>query len=355
MLVSGRSLAQPRVVVEGGLALAQVYDDDVFAVPGLRSPDDFWRLMPHLGLGLRTPRLTLDARYEMAAETYRRHDALDDPLAAQDASLALGWSPTRRLTAETKLAYAEARTPGALNTVTGLEAGRLGARRLQAAQSLAWRGGARTRAIVDASALSEDAGGRFRTDTVSVGATLERRWGASDAGRLAYRASRFATDGTVVFSHAVVAGWTRDLDRPTRLEFEVGPRFSGHTVGAEVAASLRHRFAHGEAAVTCLQTQTTVVGEPGPVLARGLTVTLSRQVLRSVSFVAAPSAFRVQGRGSSEVNRLDLEVAWRVARRFSVAASHQLSRQTGALGGAPGAPFVHNVVMLRAVTTVAGK
>src|SRR5262249_30499627 len=109
MLVSGRSLAQPRGVVEGGLALAPVYDDDVFAAPGLRSPDDFWRLMPHLGLGLRTPRLTLDAGYEMAAETYRRHDALDDPLAAQDASLALGWSPTRRLTAETKLAYAEAR------------------------------------------------------------------------------------------------------------------------------------------------------------------------------------------------------------------------------------------------------
>lgn len=353
VLLPDRALAQQRFQFGGSLGLVEVYDDNLFLASEARERDHIWRLSPRLSLGRRSPRLTLLGRYGLDAETYRRHSSLDTPLAAQDASLELSWTASRRLVASARAFYGEAQSPGALNTLTGLELGRLRGHRLSATELLSWRMGASTEGTLEQSFTREEVAGFPRTDTQGVSLGLERRLGPIDRSRVRYSARRFSSDGEVILSHVVTLGWSHEITPLAHFELDAGPRLSGRTVDAEVSVGLRHRFRQGEAGVAYVQTQTTVLGEAGPVTTKGVTLTFSRQFLGSLTVLASPAFFRIQGRGSeAAVHRLNLEVAWRVTRRLSLAASHQFGRQEGGLGlGRPDAEIVHNRLQLRAVAS----
>jgi hypothetical protein len=95
-----------------------------------------------------------------------------------------------------------------------------------------------------------------------------------------------------------------------------------------------------------------VLGQAGPVMTKGVTATLSRQLFGSLTLAAGPTLARVQGRGSEfEVYRLNLEMAWRLNRRLSLSASHQFNFQSGVPGLTRNAEIVHNAFVLRAVAT----
>ncbi|HEY2946031.1 MAG TPA: hypothetical protein VGN09_26605 [Vicinamibacteria bacterium] len=352
ILFTDASAAQQRFEFGASVTAAELYDDNLFFSPEAPEPDSFWRLSPRLSLGRRSPHLTLRGRYGFDAESYRRHPALDTALAGQDASLELAWTPSPRLAASTTASYAEAQSPGMLNLLSGLEVGRHRGRRLSARQSLTWQAGTRTQAILEGDFMREALEGFPRTDTEAVVVRLERRLGGLDRGHVSYSARRFDFDGDVVLSHVVALGWTREITPLDHFEVEAGPRLSDRAVGAEVTASLRHRFARGEASLAYMHTQTTVLGQAGPVITKGVTATLSRQLFGSLTLAAGPTLTRVQGRGSEfEVYRLNLEMAWRLNRRLSLSASHQFNFQSGVPGLARNAEIVHNAFVLRAVAT----
>jgi hypothetical protein len=356
ILLSDPSMAQQRFEVGASVAAVEAYDDNLFFSPEAPERDHIWRLSPRLSLGRRSPRLTLRGRYGLDAESYRRHPSLDTPLAGQDASLEMTWAPSHRLVASTTASYAEAQAPGMLNLVSGLEVGRHRGRRLSARQLFTWELGARTQAAIDQSFTREAVDGFPRTDTEAVIVRLERRLGGLDRGHVSYSARRFDFDGDAVLSHVVALGWTREITPLDHFEVEAGPRLSDRALGAEVTASLRHRFTRGEASLAYMHTQTTILGEAGPVIAKGVTATFSRQLLPSLTLAAGPGLIRVQGRGPEiEVYRLNLDVAWRLTRRLSVSASHQFNFQSGVPGLARSdAEIVHNTFMLRAVAASSG-
>ena len=351
VILADPSMAQQRFEFSASLAAVEVYDDNLFFHTEAPEPDNIWRLSPRLSLGRRSPRLTLVGRYGLDAESYRRHPSLDTPLAGQDASLEMSWVPSKRWTATTIASYAEAQSPGALNVLTGLELGRRRGRRLSARESLSWRIGARTKGVLEQSSTREEVAGLPRTDTQTASLRLERRLGALDVGHIGYSARRFASEADAILSHVVTLGWRREITPRAHFELEAGPRLSEHVVGAEVTASLRHRFARGEAGLSYIHTQTTVLGQTGPVMTQGVTATFRTQMLQSLTLAAGPAFARVQGRGSEfEIYRLDVEVAWRLTRRLSLSASHQFTLQRGVPGLArPDAEIVHNALMLRAV------
>jgi hypothetical protein len=347
------SMAQQRFELGGSLAAVEAYDDNLFFSPDAPEQDDIWRLSPRLRLGRRSPHLTLRARYGLDAESYRRHPALDTALAGQDASLEMTWTPSHRLVASTTASYAEAQAPGMLNLLSGLELGRHRGRRLSARQSFTWQLGARTQAAIEQSFTREAVDGFPRTDTEAVILRLQRRLGGLDRGHLSYSARRFDFDGDEVLSHVVALGWTREITPLDHFEIEAGPRLSDHAMGMEVTASLRHRFARGEASLAYMHTQTTVLGQVGPVMTKGVTAAFSRRLLPSLTLAAGPSFARVQGRGPEiEVYRLNLDVAWRLTRRLTVSASHQFNFQSGVPGLArPDAEITRNAFVLRAVAS----
>jgi hypothetical protein len=352
-LMSNLTMAQEPFRFGGSLSMVEVHDDNLFSAPESREPDDIGRLSPRLRLTRRSPRLALSGRYGLDAEKFRRHPSLDTPLAAQDATLELTWTASRRLTASATAAYAEAQSPGALNTLTGLELGRREGRRLSTTESLSWRIGARTTGTVEQSFMREDVVAIPRTDTQTVGLGLERRLGPVDRVRVSYSARRFGSREELILSHVLTLRWSREVTPLAHFEFEAGPRLSGHTLGAEVSAALKHRFHDGEAGVAYVHTQTTILGETGPVMADGLTATFKRQLGEAFTVAGGPAFYRVQGRGPEiAVHRLDLEVAWRLSGQLSLAASRQFSLQRGVPGlERADAQIVRNTLLLRAVAS----
>jgi hypothetical protein len=351
VLLPDPSMAQQRFDFSASLAAAEVYDDNLFFRPEAPERDNIWRLSPRLSLGRRSPRLTLLGRYGLDAEWFRRHPSLDTPLAGQDASLEMSWAPSRRLVASTTASYVAAQAPGELNILTGLELGRVRARRLSARQSFSWQMGARTKGVIEQTFMREEVAGFPRMDTQVASLRLERRLGALDLGQVGYSARRFDSGVDLILSQVVTLGWIREITPRDHFEIEVGPRLSEHALGAEVAASLRHRFARGEAGLSYVHTQTTVLGQTGPVTTSGVTAIFRRRLFESLTLSAGPTFARVQGRGSEfDVYRFNLEAAWRLTRRLSLSASHQFNFQSGVPGFArSNAEIVHNAFMLRAV------
>ena len=334
------------------LTLMQTHDDNLFSTPTAREADDVWRLSPRLGLAYHSARLALNARYGLDAELFRLHPELTTAAAGQDATLDLAWTPSKRVTAAAGASYAEAQAPGELNGVTGLQVGRVRARRFSATGSFDWHVGPRTTASVEPAFTREEVAGGVGNELRAVSVAFERRMGPIDRGRVSYgfRRFAFADDGTD--SHVVTLGWSRDITPTAHFELEAGPRVTGHLVGAEVSAALKHRFRRGETSLAYLRTQTTVLGEPGPVTAEGMTATFSRRLVGPLQIGGGPAVFRVRGeRSEATVRRLGLELTWRVSRTLSVAASHQFSLQRGGLGltGAPDAEIVRNVLLLRVI------
>lgn len=341
-------VAQARLQAYPSVTLVQMYDDNLFVTAERTVADEVSRLSPGLRVAGATPRFTLLARYRLDAELYRRHPDLNSATAGQLAVLDAGWTPSRSLVGKAVLSYASARTPSELNTLTGLEVGRLDSSQLSTTESFTYGLGPLTKATLEHRFIHEQVAGYPDIDTQALTLGMERRWGPRNRGRLSYIGRRFdfGTDPTV--AHIVTFGWTSELSRVAHLDVEAGPSLFGGSVDAEVAAHLRRRFRKGEASVGYVRTRTTVLGEPAPVTADGVAATLSRKV-GPVFLAVDPSLFRVRDRGADiNVRRLVSRLTWRVKPPLSVVASHQFTRQSEVPGARPstGAEIAHNTFQI---------
>jgi len=356
-LLPSSARAQSVFKLTGSLAANEVYDDNIFYLPTNAEKDFISRLSARLGAGYRSATLGVDAHGRLDAEAFRRHRELDTPAAYREAGVSLTWAPSSRVAAAAGASYAQAQASGQLNVITGLEAGRVPAQQLFTTASLSRRLGALTKATVEGNFTREQAGDGPFGDTQAASLMFDRRLGPGDQGRLRYAARRFVYGQQTTLSHAVTLGWSRNVTPAVRFDFEAGPRLTVRTVGAEVAAGFRHSSRRGEVALSYLRTETTVVGRSGPVTAEGVTATFSRQLLRSLRIAGGPAAFKVRGAGSqTSIQRMNLEVGWRMTRQLSLAASHAFTLQRGGLGLAPGLDreLAHNSFSLRVAAGSAG-
>lgn len=341
--------AQSRVELKGSLGLVEAYDDNLFYRPSNRDEDFISRLSGSVGARYRSPTLHVLAQGALDAEAYRFHPELNTRAASQAWGLDLGWTASKRLSAAANASYTAAQTSGQLNTLTGLETGRFPARRLSTAESLSYRLGVLTTATVEHAFTNEQFADHPATEVQAAGLSLRRRLGPVDEGRLRYGARRFAVGPDITLSHVVTLGWSRDVTPVVRFEVDAGPRVTDRRVGAEVAAGFRYRSARSEAALDYQHTQTTVVGQPGPVTAEGVTATFRRHLRSSLRLGAGVSAFVVGAQGARiTVHRTNLDAGWRIARQLWLVASHQLSFQFGesGLNQAAAAEVNHNTFWL---------
>jgi hypothetical protein len=347
MLLPAPSGAQSNVELEPSLAVIQMYDDNLFAQPRAPQSDLFLRLTPRLGARLRSRSLTARAHYAIDAERYLEHPELSTAVARQEAAVAVRGAAARRVDFGLAASYTRTRTPGELNVVSGLEAGRAEARRLQAAGELSLRLGARTSATFDPSFTHDALQGGAATDEVVAGLRLERRLDGASSGRLGYRFRRFTFDQGAEGAHVVTAGWTRRLGPGSQLELQAGPRLDSGGLGLEASLGWRRRLRDGELTLTYVRTQSTAVGQPGPLDVDGITAVVSRQVARPLRLGIGPSVYYTRGDGlDAVVYRVGLEVALTLTRRLTLLGSHQFSLQRGGPGALAGEEVVHNAVLI---------
>jgi hypothetical protein len=344
--------AQSAFDLDPSLALMQVYDDNLFAQPSEAQSDLVLRLSPRLGARYRSPSLAAHAHYAIDAERYLEHAELNTARARQEAAVGVRGAATRRLDYAFGASYTRTRTPGELNVVSGLAAGRAEARRLQAAGEITVRLGARTSATFDPAFTRDELAGRAETtDEMAAGLGLERRLDPASSGRLAYRYRRFTFDGGAEPTHVLTAGWTRRLGAASRIDLSAGPRLGSSGAGAEVSLGWRRRLRRGELGLSYLRTQSTALGQAGPVEVDGVAAVFSRQVARPLRLVLAPGVFRSSGEGlDAIVYRIALDAAWKLNRRLTLTGSHQFSLQRGGPGARPGEEVTHNAVLLSIVS-----
>jgi hypothetical protein len=295
--------------------------------------------------------LTARATYGFDAERYPGYARLDDDQARRQALLEARYLP--RPTWELSFAggYGTTQNAGELFTVTGIELGRLSARRLTVAPALSHRLDAFITVAASYTLQRDELVGVERAATHNVALTGERRLGARDTAHVAYRMRRFAFDGIGVgTAQGPVVGWSRQLSGLARLHLEGGPRFYRGRLGAELAASLHRRFRRGEASLQYARTQATLMGGAGVVEVDGLTVLLAYVPARALQVSAASGLYRGEGApGRSWVRRLEVGAVWRVARRLALAGTHLVNVQTGALARAAGGRIPHQVLTVRLV------
>jgi hypothetical protein len=354
-LLPGQAAAQRGFGLSGSVALGQSYDDNVFAVPEARRADLISRVSPRLGLAYQSRRLDLRAQFTRDVENYRRHAELSTLAARQEASVDLDLFPGAGFELAAGVSYAETNSPGEFNVIegvelVGLELRRSPASRLATTQSVSRRLGARTRAAVEHAYSLDDVEGGVATANRAVAARVERQVGPVDTLRLTYGLHSLAAADVRTTSHAAVLTWAREVTPRAHLELSAGPRWSGGTLAPELAATLRHRFRRGDASLAYVQTETTVIGQPVPVRAAGLSATFTRSLGRNLMLGGGPSRFTALGAGfEATVYGLGLELAWSLNRHLSLAGSHQLSLQHGTTDGRDRGEIVHNTFLLRLV------
>jgi hypothetical protein len=282
-------------------------------------------------------------------ERYARHPKLDDAQARRRAGLDLRHRPRRNWEVSLSAVYATTNNAGDLNTATGIEVGRFEARRLTLAPSLAHRLDEVTTAT--ASYSFDEIRGGITARTKFAALVAERRLGGQDTAEAAYRARGFAFDGSSAgTAHLVTLLWSRRVRAMTRLRIEAGPRLYRSRLGAEVAAVAEQRLRRGEASLRYAKTQATMFGQSVVVDVDAWTAVLAYSPVRSLRLSAAPALYRSAGGGRrARVRRLDLATAWRLGPRLSIAASHELSVQTGALAGVAEGRIPRQVFTVRMV------
>jgi hypothetical protein len=354
----GGAVAQSNFRLRPSLELIGGWDDNLLSTPQPAEKDWMGRVTPGLEMTVTGPRSVFGVRYGAEAEGFAEHRELAAAPAAQNAEAWLDFDGSR-WSSETRGSFAETNRPWELNVATGIGAGRIEGRRLEARQVLGHQFGPRTKAIADYTYRLEELTGEDRGD-IHVGRVgLERRFSPRDVVSYSYSLRHFAfspgsesapvtTEDGPITTHVLTIGWERKLLSGTVLKLEAGPRFGDGGVHPEGAASLRHTSDRGEMSLGYSQTQTTILGESDVAVTDEVGASLSHRLVPRLTVYLAPGWFWTRvGDREARVWRTDAELRWQVTPSFLIAGAHTLSYEKGDLGRAEGGEVIRNLFMLR--------
>jgi predicted porin len=355
--------AQEGFYVIPSLAVAEVFDDNLFYTAENREQDLITRFTPDIQFGYRSTPFTLTGRYTFDAEVYASHSELTTAQARQLASIDTRYLPKPSWTLALTTAYAETQRPQELNLVSGLAAGRQRASQFSFSPSTAYR----------FNPLTEGTGAYGFTRTESGGDSGEehsailgfnRRLTALDTASLGYIFRYFSFTGDEVSgddtttSNAFLLGWTRQITPLTRVELRAGPRFSSGDVNAEVAVSVRRRLKYGELALTYARTQDISTGVAAAVDTDSVAGLLSYQISPFLRVSVEPLYARNSAEDSdANVYQIRLSSVYQLNKWLSFQGSYYFSYQQGSIDSSGGTEqnnddnIHHNVIFLGVVIT----
>lgn len=324
-------------------------DDNLFSRAQATEQDWITGLEPRLLLSHDHQRWSLQVQYGQAAERYAAHPRLDALAARQDGWLRWESRATRSLDASLTATYLRTATAGELYRSSGIDFGRVPARRLQLTPALAQRLSGVTTLSADVTATRDEVEGTGVLDSAVAGMRLDHRLSAR--ALLSVRGETRWYDvgaGATRSSQLLALGYRRTLGRTLELGLDAGPRISGGAASAEWLGSLRSRGQRGEWAIECGQSEAPVVGAASGVV--------TRRVGASVSRSAGPLSGRValdllQSRGGLEARAWQASAAafLRLGDPLAIALASSWSRQRSDSPAAIPGEVSHVVTELRLV------
>jgi hypothetical protein len=283
------------------LSLSVEYDDNVFAVSSGRKADLVTRISPGLEAAYRSASTTLRARYGNDAELYADNSELDNASARQRWALDVQHVPTARSVVALEAVYTETDTPTELRPEVQVETGRQSATLFRIAPSASYQLGPRTSADALYSYEHTTSSDAVTNDTHQARFALSRRLTAVDTGSIAYGLRVFASDDAgSVTAHVVTLRLAHEFGPNTVVTLEAGPRFSEGAVDPEVSASLARRFRWATVSLAYARSQTTLIGEAGPVTTESLLATVGFEPFRNLQVSLGSFLGRTSGSGDGE-------------------------------------------------------
>jgi hypothetical protein len=351
ILVGGAFLslpAQSDLYATPSLAVAEIYDDNLFFSSSAPQEDRILRLSPAIDAGYRSAPMTVHGRYTFDAERYARHPELDDNQVREHTALDFRYEATRLLTLSADASYLKTQTPGELTPETGLEFGRARAERFFFSPSLVYQFDRLTAGTTTYRFTRDKLAGGIGSDTHIAMFDLDRRITSRDTASFGYRFEQFRFDaGDTVTAHVLLVGGTREFTPRTAATVLAGPRFSDGSTDPEVSASLFHKLDQGVLGLAYTRSETTVIGRTGTATTETLGATLGYSLGSSIEIRAAPSFLSsTLGGLQADVFIMNLEVGYRIARYLTLIGSYEFSTQHGSLTAPGGGEITRNVVLL---------
>jgi len=347
-------LAQAGLYLTPSFSITEAYNNNIFYTSSDRKADFLTRFSPGVLAGYESVPLTLLGGYTFDTEMFARLAELNTATARQKATISFRYLPTRLLNLSAKGEYAETQTPGELNVLSGLPAGRVRAQRFLLDPSIAYRFDPLTTGTLGYTFTRDEVRSAVTTDTHTVKAALNRQITSRDAGEFEYTSNSFVFGvGGTTKAHVFTLGWTRELTPLLSFTLRAGPRFSDGSVNPEVSATIRRKLKAGEVSLVSSRSQTTVIGEAATVTTDSVALVAKYKFLPFLELSASPSFFRTKLASSeAKVSRVKVDATFEVTKWLSLVGSYEFSFQKGSLDRArPRDEISQNLILLRLVAT----
>ena len=347
--------AQGGVHVTPSVSISQQYDSNVFSTPATPEADFSTRATAGVELERTSVVWTGSARYVQAMERFTEHRELSSAAARQRGTLALRYRPSTRTSWIADAEMWRTETPSELNEATGLSVSRASAQRVLAHSSFSRNLSPVTSGTIDYTVTQDRLAGHTSAATHDAVAALERHRSTRDTVVMRYRFREFmftpsSTPAFASTSHAVTAGFSRDVTRHFRLMVEAGPRLTNTTPGADVSASL-HYDRVPNLSVSYARSQATVIGFTGVAEVQSLSASIEGPLWSALRVRLSPGLFRnALGSTRTDAYAVALDVTRPFAYGLSVDFSVSSNLQRGGLNpGMPNRLIDRHVVLIRLV------
>jgi hypothetical protein len=331
MAISPGVGAQTRFTIVPSLSIAGVYDDNLFADVD-SSAGKMLQLRPSFEGNYESPRLTFLSLYsqDMLRSNFSSLNTLD---ARRHAYLDTKFRHSPLTTIGLTGRYDRSETPGEIDLDTGILGSRRTAQRWQLSPTFVRR--LNPRSVITA---GYDLTRENELDTPSgtlhqARFALSRELTSRSAVVGTYLARYFIDPLDRSTSHAILAGWTREMAPNTHLSLYAGPRVTSYSSGVkpELSASLRRDTTRIDVRADYWHGETIILGIEGP-------VAVDSGALRITWPFRSRWEFGTH-LGATDINTLDLREArvyrstligsWTSRGMYSVSASYGVDYQQG--------------------------
>jgi hypothetical protein len=349
------------VYITPSLSIGELYDDNLFFSSTNRKQDFFTRVSPGIQAGYLSTPFTFMGGYSSDSEFYHTHQELDTLQMRQRALVDIKTRPNERLRLSARGTYFKTNAPWEINNFTAVSIRRIRAERLAFDPSIAYRFDPKTTATGDVTVSRDSMDAAISIDSFIARLALDRRVSETDTFTPGYIGRRFEFRGSGrITSHAPTLGWMHEFTPLTSITLRAGPRFTEGSLDdrPEALLSINHKLTHGAVSLTYSNIQTTIVGQPFPVIAESIGLAVTYDLSPRLKFAASPTAIRVTAETfKSTIYVSNLELTYQFTKELALKGSHQYTLMSGTFdpGAGPVGSAVeipHNIFWLRLILIV---
>ncbi len=353
LLAAVDASSQSRTTFVPAVMISAEYDDNPFSIADGGVMGDYMTVIrPSVDGFYEARMLNLQGQLSFDMQQSAHYPSLDNIDARRHAAVDGRVRPVPSTMLGVVTSYDRTDTPSDLNADSAVIVIRQRATRWQLTPSLAYRLNTRTTfsAQYDWTTESLERGLNGDLHVARFGIAHQRTPRTLWGGR--YLERYFANSPQAYRSHAATVGWSREISPGTSLSMQAGPRFSSSDgVDAEVQVAFVRRTPRRRLVLDYSQSETIVLGVPGPVGVHRGTSQMTWLLRRNFDFSARIGAFKNTSFQQllATVYSAGLVGSWRPHDPYTISVAYDADYQRGDLTGVAPTEYRirRQVVMLR--------